>query len=408
MKACLLPLGQLIAPFGDHPGELEILGETLRSHQRKALAAVGVELCDTPPEDAPWLALGDHTWVTAPLLRLFLAACPSAGGQLQLESSFVEFTRSLQSISQQGPARFPLAVVPPGPVESLDALPAVEVDLRVKEQHKPLHPVFAHADQGPIPVTDAMIHTVGHWSHLLRINLLALLAYAEGEKRRFEDGSWWLKLRILTELALRLRTLDRWKAAERIGVRGKGCSIHPTATVEASVLGDNVEVGPHAVVRASWLGDGVSVGEHARVNLTVAGPGAQLGRGLMANLCVLFSGAFVSQGFGYQACVFGRDAFVAMGATAYDLSFGKDIRVWHNGEWTSAETKFLGACIGHRAKVGPHVILGYGEAVPNEAFLVADPARIWRRIPPQLPTDRPLTWRDGAIVPVGRPKPPDD
>ena len=57
----------------------------------------------------------------------------------------------------------------------------------------------------------------------------------------------------------------------------------------------------------------------------------------------------------------------------YDLSFGGPIKVTHKGQRVSAETRFLGSCIGHRAKVGPRVRIGYGEMIPNDTFIVADP-----------------------------------
>ena len=41
--------------------------------------------------------------------------------------------------------------------------------------------------------------------------------------------------------------------------------MHPTAHVEASILGDGVVIGPRATVRNSILGDGVEVADHASV-----------------------------------------------------------------------------------------------------------------------------------------------
>ena len=54
-----------------------------------------------------------------------------------------------------------------------------------------------------------------------------------------------------------------------------------------------------------------------------------------------------------------------MRARGYDLSFGAPVKVLHRGERVSSGTHFLGAAIGHRARVGAEVILGYGAEVPN-------------------------------------------
>jgi len=404
MKAWRIPLGRPLEPFGDPPADVMVLGDTLAGVQEQVLAELGLELVDAPP-DEPYLALGDHTWLTAPLLARFLEACPVTGGQLAVGGPFADFTHAVQELPGDDVLRYPVAVVPGGEPtsERLASLPAVQVDPDVRPQQLDLdHPVFAEAGQGPIPVTDAMVHTVDHWSHLLRVNLLALVAVAEGERRRFEGATWWRKLWSALMLLLRARSVDPWRIASAVGHQGARCRVHPTATVEACILGDDVEVGPHAVVRASWLGDGVKVGEHARVNLTVAGERAHLARGVMANLCVLMPGAFLSPGWGFQVCLLGRDSFVAAGVTCYDLSFGGEVRVSHRGERVGSGTRFLGSAIGHRARLGPHVVVGYGEEVPNDALLVADPDRVARRIPADLPPDEAHYIRGGQILPVRR------
>jgi acetyltransferase-like isoleucine patch superfamily enzyme len=45
----------------------------------------------------------------------------------------------------------------------------------------------------------------------------------------------------------------------------------------------------------------------------------------------------------------------------------------------SAGTHFLGSAVGHRAKLGAGVRLGYGVAVPNDTLIVAPSADVLRR-----------------------------
>jgi carbonic anhydrase/acetyltransferase-like protein (isoleucine patch superfamily) len=402
-----LRMAEPLPPLEGGPEAWPVLDGTLAASQDAAVRAAGLgPIVDRPPASGPWLAIGDHTWVTAPFLRRFLEACPPEGGVAELSGPFVTFSRPLQDGVDGERWRVPVAVFTSGGADParLAAAPSVPVDVAATLAALPdPHPAMAHASTVPIPVTDTMAHPITHWSHLLRVNLLGLVAFAEGQKRATMSGPALGKLWAVARLVAKARSFDKWRLAAAIGPQGRGCTIHPTATVEACVLGDGVEVGPHAVVRASWLAAGAKVQEHAMVNLTVAGPGATIGRGAMVNLCVLGARSFLSAGWGFQACVLGPEAFVAMGACFYDLSFGSEVEVLHRGARVSAGTHFLGVAVGPRAKVGPNVIVGYGEAIPADAFLVGDPGRMFRRIPAALPRG-PVTARDGAIVPVGRPR----
>ncbi|MBN2800762.1 MAG: hypothetical protein JXX28_16595 [Deltaproteobacteria bacterium] len=244
-----------------------------------------------------------------------------------------------------------------------------------------------------------MIHTITHWSHLMRVSLMAIAARAEGARRTFEAMPWWRKGWEALKLLARVRSINPYRLAGGLSERGRRCRVHPTAVVEASILGDDVEIGPFAVVRASVIGDGAKIGEHCRVNVSSVGARAQLSRGATLNLSVMMDEAFISQGNGFQGCVFGRQAFVAWGATAFDLTFGRDIQVWHKGLRASSGVRFLGAAFGHRAKVMPHVIIGYGEEIANDGFLVADPEQVARRIPQELSSE-PHVVRGGRAVPL--------
>lgn len=401
MEARRIALGRVVAPLGETAAESSILGRSLAEAQQDELARAGLIVGDGP-SPAAVLALGDHTWVTAELLTAFVAACPEAGGRLAVSGPLLRMSAGLQELSGDDPAGYPVWLAPRWPMsaEELDALPLVEIDLQEQLYEPDTHPAFADVMHA-VPMSDRMVHSVSHWSHLLRANLLAWLALIERERRSFEALPWWRKIAPMLRVLWRAKSLNGWRIAAVLFPRGEGCNIHPTATVEASWLGRNVEVGPHAVVRGCWVGDNVKIGEHARLQSSVVHAGARVTRGTMLNVCVLLEGALVSPGFGHQSTLFGRDCFVAHGVTFFDLSFGGEIHTLHHGVRQPAGTRFLGACVGHRAKIGPHVVVGYGEAVPNDAFLVTDPGRIFRRIPADLPAGQPFAVRDGVITPLG-------
>lgn len=402
MYAVRFAIGKPVAPFGDLPGDLPVLGRPLREVQEEALKKAGVTLGQAPSQ-GPYLLIGDNLWLTAPLIRRFLQTVShTEGGQLALGGDFVRHTRALQELEGNTP-RYPLALLPGGPPDParLAALPAVEVDIDARPVEAGFtHPLLAQAAGGPYAMSDAVAHTLSHWSHLMRLNVLGIAAHADGARRAWEASPWWRKALKALAVLLKARSIDPHHIAGALTERGARCRIHPTAVVEASILGDDVEIGPFAVVRASILRDGARVGEHCRVNLSTLGRGAQLSRGATLNLCVVMERAFVSQGNGFQACVFGEDSFTAWGATAFDLTMGRDIEVWHEGERVSSGLRFLGSAIGHRALVMPHVILGYGEEVANDAQLLADPAFVARKIPQGLSAGTPYVIRNGRVVPL--------
>ncbi len=392
-------LGRPLPPFLDIPADCPVLGETLREATARAAREVPA------PVGLTWV-VGDHTWVTPDALRRFAAVCPPTGGVLSVGGRWAELTGPLQGLKPEGELlRYPVALAPAGtdPTQALAELPAIPTDLAVSFHDTPArHPAFEHAME-PVPETAAMVHTITHWSHLLRVNLYAMIANSSAEGQRLSAlpaPTRWYKLLLFM---LRVRSLEKYALARGISHTGAGCDIHPTATIEASWVGDGVTIGPHAVVRSSWIGDGVHIGEHAQVLSTVARPGAQLARGVMSNFCLVLEGALVSPGSGHQSSVFGRDCFLAHGVTCYDLSFGSEIRVQHEGQTAASGRRFLGVAVGHRARIGPHVIINFGEAVPNDAFLLVDPNRVFRHIPADLPAGEPMVVRGGAIVPAKDP-----
>ncbi|MDP2304637.1 MAG: hypothetical protein Q8P18_01250 [Pseudomonadota bacterium] len=398
MLAVRIASGTTFPPFDDPVGQTRVLRGTLVEAQDKALAAAGFTLVSTPPDDAPYLVFSDRVWFTASFLR----AVKAAGGVGRVRISDATYLRETGPL-QSTPERPEVAMVAAGAPPSLDGSDlAIDLQLRAAAPME-LHPAFAHA-QRPLVTGTRLVHGLEHWSHVLRVNLLALVATAEEAKADFEASPIWKKVFVVLAVLLRARSLKPHAIGRALNRVGKRCKIHPTAVVEASQLGDDVEVGAFALIRGCVVGDGAKIEDYAHTSLSVIGPGARLGRTAMCNFSVLYPGAFVSAGGGWQMCVFGRDAFVAMTATAFDLSFGQPVRVVHQGAVVSADTHFLGVAIGHRARIGAHVKMGYGMAVPSDAFLVAPSGDVLRKWP--SPIEGAATVRDGVAVGVASPLSP--
>lgn len=379
MIAVRVPTGRTLTPFGDPVADTPILNRPLHAVQAAAVQAAGLTLADTPPADAPYLCFGDSTWFTPPLLRAF-----AAGGTGRLRVDDADFLRDTAPLQPER-GRYFLAVRAPGQPPGFDG-PDRPMDLGLR--HTPAnapHPAFAHAFRGDVALGPQLVHELWHWSHVPRVNLLALAFEAEATRSAWEAGGLWTRLGLLLPVLWRAKSLHPAALARALLPIPKSARIHPTAVIEACIVGEGVEIGPFACVRGSVLGDGCKVDAYASLNLAVVGPGAQVGRGAMVNLSVLYERAFVSSGGGYQMCVFGRESFVAMTATMLDLSFGRTIRVDTPEGRADTEGYFLGGAVGHRARIGAGVRIGYGVAIPNDTLVVAPTPDLIRRVEPGAP-----------------------
>ncbi|MEL6345286.1 MAG: hypothetical protein AAFV53_19425 [Myxococcota bacterium] len=392
MKAFCQPTGHPIAPFFDAMADVPILNRPLSDHQQQALSEAGFETVGVPPDDAPYLLYSDRTWFTAAALRRLREA-----GMGRMQADDPDWWTATGAVQQTpAPGLYELALLEPGAPPSFQ-VPPVTVDLGLRDADPPaVHATMAHALR-PLRVGDAMVHQIDHWSHILRVNQLALAVRAEGARLRWENASWWQKGWFVLTLLWRARSIRKHDIFRALNETPRSADIHPSAVVELSVIGEGVEIGPNAVVRASILGDGVKVEDHASVNLSVLGEGARVGRYGMVNLCTLYRRAMVSSGGGFQASLFGEDSFLAWGATMLDLSFGRPVKVEVDGQRVDSGQHFLGGAIGHRARIGNGVRLNYGIAVPNDALIVAPSTGLVRSASDAEP-DEPFVWEEGGGV----------
>ncbi len=395
MKAFCLATGTRIAPFGDDVRESMINGRTLAEEQVAALEAAGLEPVQEAPSGEPYLLYSDRTWFTVDAIRR-LVTC-GEGRFRAADSSWSDWTGAQQQTPE--PGLYELAIVQGEP--AFDAVEPLDIELDLRDMALEVrHKALGHALDKAVRVGPAMVHQLDHWSHIVRINQLALIARMEEARQDWEASGFFGRVVSLIKLLLKARSLNGWRIARNLSELGRDVSIHPTAVVEFSSLGDGCEIGPHAVVRGSVLAAGVKVDSHGVVNASVLGTGSQVGRYGHVNLCTLYPGAMVSAGDGFQASVFGRDAFIAWGSTILDLSFGSSIKVERDGpgsDRVDSGQHFLGAAIGHEAKVGHGVKIGYGVSVPNQALLVDDGEllRDWA----DAPVGEAVVIRNGVAVP---------
>jgi len=275
----------------------------------------------------------------------------------------------LQRLGPEGAYDMALMEAGQAPDLSLASPHAVELDLH-DGSVPPMNHHMHHAMR-PVRVGAAMAHHIDHWSHIVRVNHLGLVALGEEARHWWETHGWIGRIGQVLALLWRARGVSKRKILANLLPVSRDADVHETAIIVASRIAPGAYVGPYAVVRGSVIGPGARVEDHATVNLSVLGEGSQVERYCMANLCVLYPGATLSSGQGFQSTVLGKGAFVAVGATILDMSFGSTIKVEVDGKWEDSTQHFVGAAVGHEAVVGNQVRLNYGVSVPNGALIVA-------------------------------------
>lgn len=394
--------GTCIAPWGDPVGSLPVQGRTVAEWQAAAVAELGGELVAEAPSSGPYVVFTDRCWFTTECLRLLLAAGP---GRLRVEDAvWWESVGPLQEVP--APGLMELALHPGGDIDWRQLAP-VTVDLGLADVPlQQLPEALAHVGR-PVRGGAAAVHQVHHWSHLVRCGLFAILARAREASLEWERAGWGARLGTVFRILWQARSFRLDRLAAAISEVHPTASVHPTAVLEASVVGPRAVVGPHTVIRASVVGEGARVDEHSLVQMSGIGAGARVGRQTMLTAVTLMEGAMISGG-GYQASVVGREAFVGWGTVMLDLSFAGPVVVEHAGERVSSGHHFLGGAFGHRVKTGHGVRLNHGVSIPNDAVLIAPGDHLLRRWD-GAPTDQgPLVVEGGRPRPIRRSPPSEE
>lgn len=395
MKAYRISTGITIEPFQDPVSLIRILDVPLQQIQEQALKEAGFTLVDTPPTTEDFLLISDRVWCTVPLLEKM----KTISGRLRITDE--RWKRSTHPLQELHEGAYDIAILKAGQDPDFGHAPIIDFDAEIREGDPlDLHPAIAHAARD-VCLTPFAIHHIDHWSHIPRVNQLAILAQMELARYRWKQSGFLGKCMMVLGFLWKVRSFSRTTILKRIGSIGTNCNIHPTAVVEACTIGDNVEIGPHAVVRASVLGDGVKVDEHSIVNLSIVGKGSRIGRTAICNLCVLYPEVMFSHGDGLQGSVLGEKAFLAIGVVGLDISFGKEVQVLQHGEWVSSGMHFLGAAIGHRTVLGNGVRLNYGVSVPNDATLLGPREGLYLDAS-AAPAHQPSILKDGVAVALKR------
>lgn len=409
MKAFILRSGTRILPFDDPPDKARVLNETVEKRRGDLLRRLKLE-----PEtvdsleairESEYLLLYDYAYASLGCLKAFLRAVLAhrQSRRLALASNAqIELSLPMQELaplpapdgSDAEHFGFDIYYVNEAGMraERLQELPPeiVPVKMRVQEVDPPFY--VRVKEKIRIGLSRSYCMHLKHWSHIYLLNFNALTALPF---EWFPRKLLWFLWRSLTAFSFRPeKILRRWV------IKGKRCSIHSTAVVEASVLGDDVSVGAHAVVRGCYLGNGVRVSEGARVMGSIVGDQTELAWNSILSMCVIYPRSCVGMP-GLQTAVAGEDTFVSSMVLPLDVKFkGGYISVRHKGQTVTTRLTTLGPCFGHRVRIGAGVILNSGRSIPNDVDILPDPGPMLSRVPEDLAPGA-YVVRNGSLVAMG-------
>lgn len=230
-----------------------------------------------------------------------------------------------------------------------------------------------------LPITDAVVMPMRHWSQTLWANLLGLAPYL------------WRELVGASPVQMIFRLgwayLQGWSKDPRVLMRylnrvGKNTFVHPSAIIEASIIGDNVIIGANAVVRGSIVRDNARIEDLALVEGSVLSYGAVVQRQAMVKYAVLEAKSSVAGVV--QLGVVGENASVKRGGYLMDMNFANGVRVSKNGTLVDAPLGMIGSCICSDTTVGLGVAIAAGRWVPPNLTIVDQPQNVVSKIPDGL------------------------
>ena len=347
----------------------------------------------------PALVWSDDVWVTRRCLRSFLRAVISGKESARLclpRSRLLELFLPLQDVEvdHAGRAAFEVAWLPAGAKTTARELFALgRASWRAPRYREVLlalpSPRFILKRTDPdilMPLTSTVAMRVRHWLHVLRAGHLmpqvALLERAMSQPLRSS-------LRALT-VPLRVLASGSWSQASAVTAlraayhyQGPGTFVHPTATVEASVLRAGVFVGAYAYVVNSVIGDRCVIEQRAHVSGSSLGPRTFVSLNSSLSACVTFGDTDACIN-GVQACVIAAGCALTSFSRPLDLAIHGQVRVEDQGALRGAGELPCGVAFGPGVFAGADVVIAAGRAIPAGVRLLVDGHGVLQRVPRDL------------------------
>lgn len=415
MQVVVVARGLVLFPFGVVADACPVGPATLKDARDEALRRCRL----TPPTakvsdhgvvTGPALVIADDLWITRRALASFLKAASASKSPVRLRlpaSRLLDVFLPLQDVhvDDEG-AVYAVAFVPAGQqVRAGDVLDgAAPLTIPYKEilTALPVPRTLLGSATGTTswPLTSSVVLRVRHWVHVLRASHLAPQVHLLERGLQDPLRSAWRAL-----LGLRPTAFAREAAWKRQFVfLGRNCSIHPTAIVEGSIIGDDVTIGPGAIVLQSIIGSGTRIEQRTHISQSTIGRRNFISLNTSMQACVTFDDADPCAN-NLQACVVGARAGLTSFVRALDTVLHDDgrpagpLHVLDGADKRPVGELPCGACFGPDTYVGANVTIAAGRVIPAGVRLVTAPSELLRRIPADT---APGTWLvdDGAVGPL--------
>jgi len=412
MRFMQLPCDTKLSGFLRPASQLQFGPLPLADHVQHNARRAGLQTLPTSTTlQGPLLVARDDVFISARAFRQLKKSLSTQKSVCRIgmpTSELLRLTRPVQQLvdTDEG-SLFDVFFIPEGTATTPDALfERDDVDAHyvpykeaLIDVGRPRHILGVDDDVMPFPFSTTLMLQVRHWVCALRLSHVLPQILLMEQALAHPLSSTWKAL-----WSLRFSKASTFAAAKRQFVfKGKNVVIHPSAVVEASVIGDNVTIGPHASVIGSVLGDDVTVEDRAHVNQTVVGPKTFISRNssMTASLVMGHTDPCAN---GIQACVVDEEVGLTSFARPLDLSLQGQVKVDDDGVLVDTGELPCGVFFSRGCFVGGGVTIAAGRVVPPGLRVVAGGDAVFRRFPTaeerQASGADTYTLESGKLTPV--------
>ncbi len=384
-KAFVIKTSSEIRPLGRPVGDL-ILGQTrLSEYRASALRAAGFNGPQTAEINeeisGPALVIADDTFASARALKAFAQMINAKKPQRPLalvlpHSRQTELFRPLQDVAESSEGlEYAIRFIPEGHTGTAEALltqtPCDTVTLPYREillaQKIPRFILGTPSDEMEVPLTSTVVMRIRHWVHVLRLShLWPQIQLIEQSQRQ-----WWKTLwNLIWGFSFsRHRRIANYY--DRFCFIHASAHIHPTATVEASIIGKNVRIGAYANVVGSVIADDVTIEDRANINHCVLGTKTFVSKNSTVVASVAFGPTDVCVN-GIQYALIDEGCALTSWARPLDALPNAPVRVKDGDDLREVGLLPCGVAFGKKCYVGANVMIAPGRVIAPETTLLAE------------------------------------
>ena len=377
MKAYIVQSTRRIGPFGDHVGDCPIGNRKLATIQTETLKELRIEpvlagqtwKVDDPDEH---IVLGDNLYFSGALMEAFVSASRKCGSattcSLKPGLTTLRTIVATQEVKEHGDRiEYCLHYYPPR--QSRGERRPIVIDPNPTDIGLQMPRQICGDGKYSVPLTDKFVIQIDHWANLWAANISCLLQ--DGARLEAMGGiraAW---------LALKARSVNKWKILRGLNEIGRNCDIHPAAYIEGSKIADNVTIGAGAVVRGSVIGAGTFIDNGVIVEDSILGENNGILDGRIM-YSVLYDDVSSSTHRVITSLI-GKSVLIGADVTLTNFRLdGKNVTVMRDRVKIDTQNTFLGCCVGHGSYIGAGCIIAPGRAIPSGMRITPEETRVIR------------------------------